>query len=90
MNQMNSVIFEGFVDHWFEDSKKILMHNDRQEKDGTEPVILYMSVLVPNERMAEGFNRQWTGGSQKIRVVGRLVWDDDRVSILAEHIDYRP
>jgi len=89
MNQMNSVIFEGFVDHWFEDSKRIMMHSDRQEDNG-EKTFLYMSVLVPNERMAEGFNRQWTGANQKIRVVGRLAWDDDRVSILAEHIDYRP
>ncbi len=87
MNQMNSVIFEGFVDHWFEYDKRIMMHNDRKEEDGTETV-LSMSVLVPSERMAEGFTRQWTRG-QRIRVVGRLVWDDDRASILAEHIDYR-
>lgn len=98
MNMLNSIILEGSVtkaglldNHTGKMQFDICVSREYKNAAGETVIERPVFTVVVKGKLAEYSSdkrRMYEG--RGVRIVGRLVIDDDKTKILAEHIEYKP
>lgn len=85
MNSLNSVLLEGLVCDFVGD--KFSLKTIRYYKENNEPIQKVCNFDIKTYgRLAEYCKRQLTEGA-KIRIIGRLDYLENKIIVVAEHIE---
>ena len=89
MNMLNSVILEGVVSKDMSDTGVFVISSERHTKVGEERITTSVSVMCLAQGNILESARKWLKEGSGLRIVGHLQYIEDKVGIVAEHIEFK-